>query len=105
MGNMKEKVLEAFDILERISKTSGANKKKEILSEGLDNEPLKDLLYQTYNNFIIFGIKKIPKVKHVDESDVALNFKLFGDLLGDLENRRLTGNRAKEAVQAFFQLL
>ncbi|WIT26288.1 hypothetical protein [Bacillus phage SPO1L3] len=102
MGNVKEKVLEAFDILERISKTSGANKKREILSEGLENEPLKELLYQTYNNFIIFGIKKVPKVKPVEKSDVELNFKLFGDLLDDLAARRLTGNKAKEAVQVFF---
>ena len=102
MGGVKEMVLQAFDIMERISKTSGANKKKEILSEGLENKALKELLYQTYNNFIIFGVKKIPKVNPVDESDIDLNFKLFGELLDDLANRRITGNRAKEAVQVFF---
>lgn len=102
MSSVKEKILQAFDILERISQTSGANKKKEILSEGLDNDPLKEMLYQTYNNFIIFGIKKIPKINPVDESDIELNFQSFKQLLQDLAARKLTGNKAKDAVHVFF---
>lgn len=96
---MKEtdQVLEA---IEQLANTSG-KAKQALLGEFLSESPLMlKVLKATYDPFITYGVKKIPK-----RSELSLNGAQFGctqevwSLLDRLANRTLTGNAALAEIE------
>jgi DNA ligase 1 len=66
----------------------------------LDNESCKRFLqfvHVAYNPYITFGLKQVPEI---DEATGRENpWQEFDNLLGELCNRAITGNEARDAVQ------
>lgn len=104
MSIFNKQIPEAFELLEAIGATSSRNGKEALLKQGKDNKVFKNLLYATYNNFILYYIKKDPKVKQDDYTQgYELNYSLFFTLLEDLTERRVTGNNAITALKNFLE--
>lgn len=89
-----------FNVLDRIAFTTSNKEKLEILKQNISNKRLADLLDATYNFNRKFNIHKFimssPQVCEIDKHED------FIKLLNTLENRVLTGNAAKVAVENFF---
>jgi DNA ligase 1 len=92
---------DAFKLLEAIGNTTSRNAKEELLKQGKDNKVFTNLLYSTYNNFILYYIKKDPKVKPEAKGDYITNYSMFYELLEDLTERRITGNNAIQGLKNF----
>lgn len=106
-GNNMSAIEQAFKAFEAIEATTSRTEKEQILKLHHGNEVLKELLVLTYDPFVIFGVKKDPKVKPEGGKDDVdtLHHKLFTNLLEDLSERRITGNAALESVRNFFGII
>ncbi len=103
---MKHEIIDAFSAFEAIEATTSRTEKEDILKANKDNEVLQNLLVKTYNPFIVFGIKKAPKVDPVPGNEVSEEmYDSFLSLLDLLQNREITGNLAITKVANFFGLL
>jgi DNA ligase-1 len=105
-NQLSSKVSETFDAFEAIRGVSATSGKAEILEQNRDNDVLKSLLFLTYNPFLVYNIKKIPKhtpddSRH-DEYSAAKNLLDFIQLLKKLKDRIITGNEAIDTIQEFF---
>ena len=90
MKSFADAILTAQDI-------STKKEKHEALS-GLNDEGVR-LLLECENPFRVFGIRKWDKPEVYADQDPA-SFSKFFDVLDALNDRRLTGNAAKDAVTA-----
>lgn len=90
----------------KLSNTSSSNEKKAILREAAYDgcvELFKGFQL-AYDKTISFGVKKIPLIKGTFTTDELLedtgdfNWDTFTELTNELSARRLTGNKAKEAL-------
>jgi hypothetical protein len=90
MKSFADAILAAQDI-------STKKEKHEALS-GLNDEGVR-LLLECENPFRVFGIRKWDKPEVYADQDPA-SFSKFFEVLDALNDRRLTGNAAKEAVTA-----
>lgn len=111
MGNLDNKqlsdeILETFSAFESIRDISATTGKADILRQNTNNNVLKSLLFLTYNPFLVYNIKKIPKHTPDDnfynEYSTVSNLFDFINLLKKLKDRVVTGNEAIDAVQEFF---
>lgn len=94
----------ALSILKQIEQTSSRTEKEVLLENNSKNEYLKKLIYMTYNPFLQFYIKKIPKhgtIEVYDEAEMTDRFGNFMNLLDDLSSRSITGNEAITELSAF----
>ena len=91
--------MKIFDIIKRLETESGTNNKIQILKDNKDNILLKDVLYNTYNTFIQYYIKKVPKGISVGTKTIDNNFKDITTLLDRLSSRIITGNMAIDNIQ------
>jgi DNA ligase-1 len=92
-----------FVTLEAIGSTTSRIEKEQILKAG-DSDYLRTLLERTYNNFRVYGIKKVPKItRFPTDRDLVQNYYDFLYLLERLEQRLITGNVAIDEVTGFFQ--
>lgn len=96
-----EEVGEAIECLEEIYKAQGRNDKKALLAK-YDSDILRLMLWLTYNNYLNFWLREIGSTKTI-KGTTANNFPAFCKLLSRLSNREVTGNAAREEVDAFFE--
>ena len=90
---------QALDILEQIKSVSSSNQKADLLRSNSDNFILKSILFLTYNPFLTYNVKKIPKFKkNTTEVETDSNFYEFIRLLHSLSNREVTGNNALDLI-------
>lgn len=100
--NYTAQLYDAFHVLENIRINSSSKKKAELLSTNSDNFVLKSLLFLTYNPFLIYGVKKIPKYEIAEDSgEECCNFLEFLQVLTQLKNRTITGNLALSTLSNF----
>jgi ATP-dependent DNA ligase len=92
----------SFDIFEAIGATTSRTEKEELLKKGKNSNIFKELLYYTYNPFIMFFVKKDPKVKPTGAGVSPDRHHEFLVLLNRLNKREITGNEALNAVKKFF---
>lgn len=98
-------ILDAFTAFESIREISATTGKAEILRQNQNNDVLKSLLFLTYNPFLVYNVKKIPKHTpnpSYDEYTLVSNLFNFIELLKKLKNRVVTGNEALDTIQEFF---
>lgn len=92
------------EIFEQVKSTAGANAKKAILSEHVNNELFKKALRYGLNPFTPFNVVKIPKVK--DRLDFPLSessaWTEFFTILDECASRTITGNAAIDRVYTCF---
>lgn len=91
-----------FDVLEQIEQTSSSNTKIDILSQNKNDEMIKKLLYLCYSPYLIYNVKKYPKVNPSQSNINKENYYKFIDLLDILNKRIVTGNAALDRVSKFF---
>lgn len=102
MTAIQSKIQDAFSTLQEVRAISSSKAKQEILMAHNTNEMLKTLLFLTYNPFVQYYIRKIPKVAPVSDREVSEQvFSDFLHLLTQFKNRELTGNAAIEALSDF----
>ncbi|MFA5395708.1 MAG: hypothetical protein WC346_06785 [Methanogenium sp.] len=90
-------------ILDRLSKTSSSNAKKDILRETKSKE-LEYIFKEAYDPFINFGVAKIDISSLTFDESKNIDTKWLDDLkdlLSKLENRKLTGNLARDTIKSF----
>ena len=80
--------------LERLNSTNSTNEKLEILKN--ISKETKEFFRVCYNPRIVFGIKKIPKYENIS-NNITLE-KAIEFLLDNLATRKITGNKAIEAL-------
>lgn len=103
---LSDEISETFDAFESIREVSATTGKADILRQNIDNKVLKSLLFLTYNPFLVYNVKKIPK--HTPDSNwdneysTVSNLLDFIDLLKKLKDRVVTGNDALDTIQEFF---
>lgn len=97
-----QEILDSFDAFESIKEITATTGKADILRQNLDNSVLKSLLFLTYNPFLVYNVKKIPKYTPGEVNDTRGNLLLFIDLLKKLKDRVVTGNEALDTIQNFF---
>lgn len=85
-----------LNIILQIQNTQGNIAKAELLQQHKDNERLKQILYYTYNPFIIFGIAKKKLNKYVDTTQFE-SIADFKDLLDVLQFLQ-TNNTGKDII-------
>lgn len=96
---------DAIECLEKIGNISSTNEKKEVLSEYKDNIILQDLLVYTYNPFLQYYVKKLPKVDTEVDKEVTLDVYIeFVKLVEALRTREVTGNAALARIESFLEL-
>jgi len=97
-------VLEAFRTFEQIEGTKSSTQKIQLLEANKTNSVLTGLLVATYDPFVVYGVKKDPKVIPIEGDNKVNDDNLieFFALIASLSSRELTGNRALDAVCAFF---
>ncbi len=105
---------EAFDLLDELEATTKRNEKIEILSRGLKNEALKEILYLAYNPFMMYNIVSYGEVNITNELSLQVseveglaekNFNRFTAHLELLTSRTLTGGEAIATITTFFNTL
>lgn len=101
---MANELHDALSALEEIRGVTSTTQKADILRANADNFILKSILYLTYNPFLVYNIKKMPKfkknkVKVTDNND----FSELVTLLNNLSNRVITGNDALTEVSVFLE--
>lgn len=89
--------------------TTNSNKDKEIILAKYDDPMVKDLLKRTldpYQNHFIKKLKPFDATKYRPEPnfDVADRYNFLIGLLNDLKGRYVTGNLARDTVEATFSL-
>lgn len=100
---IRGELVECFKLLNSLGSVSGMNDKKEVLRKGIANTVLKVLLKLTYDPFIQFYIKKLPKTSSAVTSDYYVNYAEFLILVNDLKNRKITGDLAKAGLKKFLE--
>ena len=80
--------------LERLNSTNSTNEKLEILKN--ISKETKEFFRICYNPRIVFGIKKIPQYENIS-NNISLE-KAIEFLLDNLATRKITGNKAIEAL-------
>lgn len=97
------KISECFDLFDKIGSTSSRLEKESLLKQGKGNEHFEKMMHLTYNPFMPFNIKKIPKVSLEGISTTEVKFVMFCNLLEKLHKREVTGNEAIDHVKSFFK--
>jgi len=101
MTKIKE-LSETFEVFEKLSKMGDkVNIKIKLLKQHKNNEVLKWMIKQTYDKQITFGIKPKPIKKSNKEYKPIQGYKNyleFKDLLVNLANRALSGNKAASTI-------
>lgn len=93
-----------LDIILKIKNTASTNSKKEILSENIENVDLRTAIRLALEPSIVYGIKKMPEAKEYDSlSNMTLSEAL--EALTVLEERKLTGNAARDYLGGLFYAL
>lgn len=96
-----------IDILEELESTSGKNARIDILDAARNNKTLKSLFFAAQDPYTVYYVSKFkmpkPAGKALDDDDVVDSF--LSDLLPKLSSRTLTGNAAKDAVCAQFEVM
>lgn len=98
--------MDTFSAFESIKLVSATTLKAKVLKDNENNRVLKSLLFLTYNPFLVYNVKKIPK--HIPDSGYDNEYSLvsnlfdFLELLKKLKDRVVTGNEALDSIQEFF---
>lgn len=93
---------EALDLINQIAATGNRAEKQELLGTLMADEIGRFIIEWTYNPYITYGIKvaKLPKalddIRLTDEASIDV----LEALLKGLSKREITGNEAKEKVEA-----
>jgi len=99
---MGELIMFIYNILDAVGNTTKKNEKLAILTEYSNNDALKTILFQCYNPYRNYYIKKIPKVttgvNKLDEHIPALV-----KLLDCLDKRLVTGTALTNTVKSFLE--
>lgn len=101
---MQDMIKQALGLFEAIGGTSSRNDKESLLQQGEKNSVFKRLLWECYNPYRVFNIKKgasggtigygpEPREEH---------YTMFMDLLDKLHLREVTGNAAIDALEGVF---
>lgn len=96
--------MQVYQVLEQIAATSSRNEKISILEQN-DSEILRDVLHQTYNPFITFGVNKVLDVVPMSIHTLESMWSDIKEVLNDLALRRVTGNLALEVVAGVMESL
>jgi len=90
-----------LEVLEQVASVSGKNDKLQILKDNSNNKELAELLDAVFNYNRVFHIKKfdMPQSNSINCSNMHQSFI---DMLNKLENKEITGNAAKDAVESWF---
>ena len=97
--------MKVVNILSEIKKASGSNEKKKILSDNRENPLLKLSLKMALNPFLPFNIVKVPKVKDSERKEgpnESLRWAVFFETAELCAYRKITGNKAIQAMHAAF---
>lgn len=99
--------LDAFRALNQIEMVRSTNAKKQILLDNIDNNILFDILYWTYNPFYHYYMNKVDipdnVVHHKSGSIYRRHMVEFKRILGRLNARFVTGNKARDMVFEFLE--
>lgn len=93
----------AFLILEQLENVSSRNAKLAILRSNINNSALSKLFYCAFNPYLLYQIKKLPKIEPDENSSIISieKYKDFINILNLLCNREITGNSARELIIGF----
>ena len=91
-----------YEIVDKLANTPSINEKCEILEAEKENLPLMNFFYYCLNPFVKFGVKQLPDVKPLEESSLNLHADVI-PLLQDLNERKLTGKKAINAVASLME--
>ena len=94
-------------LLKELQTTNSVKDKEDILRKYQNDDYVLELLSKNLDPYRNFYIKKMPeRLSHVKDSTLTIKsrYQFFTGLAEDLEHRHLTGNKAKEAVQAVFRI-
>lgn len=86
---------QAFEVIESIADAKGKAKQL-LLGEYINDRMMRDVLKHTYDPFITYGIKQVPKPTAAGTDEFTT---VTWQLLWKLRDRELTGNAAKQAIQ------
>ena len=93
---MENLIKETFILFEQIGGTTSKTAKEEYLRQGASNQVFKTLLFQCYNPYVLFYVKKDPEVEPQGGFSLSENYANFMGLLELLTSRKITGNAALE---------
>jgi len=95
-----------LDIIKELSSESSTNGKIEILKKYKDNELLQNVLIYSYSPLFNYYIKKIDiDAKSIVSMDCLNSLISIFSVLDDLNERKYTGNEAKDLLHEEIQLL
>lgn len=89
--------------LKKLRSTTSSKKKQEILKQYCDNDYMHDMLLFALNPFLTFGVSDINIKVSGNKTLDFIMFEDFIEILGELYNRKLTGNAARETLVKFIQ--
>ena len=92
----------ALEVLNKVANATGKIEKLALLKANSGNKELAELLNATFNYNRKFWVNKFDMPKPMGDTDEVNNHQSFLGLLDELENRRWTGNKAKDETKAFF---
>lgn len=94
---------EIFNVIEAIAATSSKNEKLAMLAEHKNCDSFKAVLTAAYNPFMTYGIAKAP-LKTVGGGLRGFNNETWL-MLGEMVKRTLTGNAARDELQAELNMM
>lgn len=104
---MENMIKQAFYLFEQIGSTTSRTAKEDFLKQGASNSVFKDLLFRCYNTYMLFYVKKNPKVKLLNLKHQSMSivdrYNGFTELLDRLNQRKVTGNEALAELSAVLE--
>ena len=91
-------------IIQQIAETSSKNEKTAIIKAFGESAEFCAVLNAALNPLISYGIAQRPTRSHTSPSGNGFT-KLSWDIISDLQERKLTGNAAKDTIQAHIDAL
>lgn len=85
--------------LNKVAETASKNAKLDLVSEFAINDEFKAVLKQAYDPFMIYGILPTKADEQIEPGELFFDENDTALFLGDLMDRKLTGNAARAALQ------
>lgn len=94
--------MDILTVLSRLAATSSRTEKEDIITEAFTSGH-RDFFVGArlaYDPLITFGVKKVALIEEEDDAPGSLTFADFLTLTGRLRRREITGNAARDAINA-----
>ena len=88
--------MQPWEIIQKLESDNSRLFKESVVEENIHNVDFRHGLMKALNSLVTFGVQQVPEKK--DPTGEGLSWDDFESLALDLEERKLTGHAARDAI-------